>query len=251
MDDGRVEWRCAIDEDRIDHAFGSTGRSLFTTARSLCNSLAESWSKGSIRAWKPPFERASITEPVAFTAQSVDSAITHVLGQHSSLHTLLAQYEIPESRSTTGIVAKVRRSVKSRHNSEHLARFFLRNFAIDGSTLPLRVDFFGRRLACYIVLVTTSDKQVDVSSERGLGKMAELHALRSFTAHKRTSLGLLEDERPSEFELLMVGSEAHPIQGRVMQKIQMLADMKHVRARALPDADAAATHLIERERAAA
>lgn len=249
LDNGEVSWRNALDMRKAESAFGAAGLALHSVAERLCESLAHHWlQQQPEEAWAPPFEGAAISESATFTARDVDAAFEFALRQSSSLHVLLGAYEIPQQTRTTGIVERVRQAVRRSSHSKYLAPRFGRELNIGADTQPLKVDFLGQHFACYFLQVTASERGIPGNAERAYGKLFELQALRRFVSHKRKSLGLLDDERPGKFELVLVGDGQHPVQRRALAQIEALADKGEVRARPLLDANAAAEHVLQMER---
>jgi hypothetical protein len=64
----------------------------------------------------------------------------------------------------------------------------------------------------------------------------------------KKTLGLLDDEKPDTFELMMIGDRNDSIQRRAIYQVEALADKKEVIARAVPSVLAAAEHLATKER---
>lgn len=221
-------------------------------AERLCESLATHWlQQQPAQTWAPPFEGVTLSEVADFTARDVDAAFDFALRQSSSLHVLLSAYELPQQTRTTGIVERVRQVVRRGTGSKHLAPRFGRELNIGADTQPLKVDFLGQHFACYFLQVTSSERGIPGNAERAYGKLFELQALRRFVSHKRKSLGLLDDERPDKFELVLVGDAKQAVQRRALAQIEALADRGEVRARPLPDVGAAAEHVLHMERQAA
>lgn len=248
--DGDVQWRCAVDEHKAQHAFGPQGLALAAIAQNLCRSLAEHWAAGS-GEWRPPFEGAALADVSEFTARDAESAMDLSLRTQSSLYELLSAYEIPVQARTVGIVRQVQQVIRRQRHHQHLEKRFGRELDMGAAAGALRVDFLGQHYACYFLSLTSSTRGVELNTERALAKLYELQALRRFVQERRQSLGLFDDERPRQFELLAVGDEAQPPQRQAMARITVLADRGEVRTRALPHAGAAAEHVIEMERLAA
>lgn len=96
LSNGEIQLRCSVDTHKAEHAFGASGAALAAVAFNLCESLAHHWQNtGSPEGWKPPFEGAKMARVTEFTARNADSALELAMGQQSSLHALLAAYEIP------------------------------------------------------------------------------------------------------------------------------------------------------------
>lgn len=251
-DDGEVVASCAIDKRKASHAFGDSGSALFEIANALCDSLAIHWrSTGHAEGWIPPFEGAQIARLSEFSAKDTKSALAQINDHHSTLYTLLNSYEITEIARNTNIVERVRVAVKRDANARHLAKRFNRELNLGAEAAPMRVDFLGQNFACYFIQIVRSARAGDVNTERALGKIYELELLRKFINKPKKSLGLLDEERPSSFELVMVGDRNNSIQKRIVYQIEAMADRSEVRARLLPDPTSAAAHVSDRERLAA
>ena len=251
-DDGEVISRCALDKRKVEHAFGLAGTALYEIANALCNSLAKHWKEdGQSAAWVPPFEGARIARSGEFTARNTSDALSQGLSVHSTLATLLSHYEIAEQARNTSIVERVKTAVKRDSNAKHLSGRFNRVLPLGQDAAPLRVDFLGQNFACYFLQIVKSARHSEVNSERALGKLYELQVLRRFVTKPKKSLGLLEDERPKHFELVMVGSRTDAVQRRIMYSVEAMADKSEVRARVVDSALAAAEHVSNSERLAA
>lgn len=252
LDDGTVTFQCAIDAAKAEHAFGPAGVALEAAARKLCESLAIHWrSDQAPEDWKAPFEGANIARLTQFTAKDAPAAAREALSRHSALHTLLGAYDIPAATSRHGLVDRVRQVIRSNTRNKHLAPRFRRPLKIGDDATQLVVDFLGQHFACFFLQATTSERGIAQSTERAFGKMWELQALKRFVAHRPKTIGLLEDERPTRFELLVVGERSHPVQRRAMDYIEAMADRDEVIARQLPNAAQAAEHVVKMERLAA
>lgn len=251
-DGGDVVTGCALDKRKLSHAFGEPGVALFEIANVLCESLAMHWrSTGSAEGWVPPFEGAKIARLGEFTAKDAASAIAQINDHHSTLNTLLHGYEITEISRATNIVERVRGAVKRDANARHLEKRFNRVLTIGAGAAPMRVDFLGQNFACYFIQIVRSPRHGEMNTERALGKIYELELLRKFVHKPKKSLGLLDEERPQAFELVMVGDRNNAIQQRIVYQIEAMADRSAVRARLLPDPTTAAAHVSDRERLAA
>ena len=167
------------------------------------------------------------------------------------MHTLLAHYQIEQQPRSTGIVDKVRLAVKRDVNAKHLVRRFNKHLTVAGEGNPLKVDFLGQHYACYFLQITRSEKGLEANTERAFGKLFELEAVRRLVKRPKKSLGLLEDERPETFELLMVGNRQDPVQRRAIYQIEALADRKEVIARIEQTVTDAAERVSHQERRAA
>lgn len=241
-----------MDPHKAEHAFGAAGVALVAVANRLCESLADHWLReSSPEDWKPPFEGAQLARVTEFTAQNAESAVNLALGQHSTLHALLSAYEVPMHNKPSSIVERVKRVVRQNVRDKHLAPRFSRALNVGDDALPLKVDFLGQHFACYFVQATSSERGIEASAERAYGKLFELQALRGFVGKRRKSLGLLDDEKPEHFELLVVGSRQHPVQRRAIAQIEALADRGQVIARPVEDVSVAAARVVEMERRAA
>ena len=251
-DDGDVSSKCALDKRKAEHAFGLGGTALFEIANALCQSLAQHWKEsGRLEDWVPPFEGARVARSGEFTARSSSDAIAQGLSVHSTLTTLLSHYEIAEQARQTGIVERVKTAVKRDQNAKHLSARFNRMLPLGQDAAPLKVDFLGQNFACYFLQIVKSQRHSEVNSERALGKLYELQVLRRFVTKPKKSLGLLDDERPKHFELVMVGSRTDIVQRRIMYSVEAMADKNAVRARVVESALAAAEHVANQERLAA
>jgi hypothetical protein len=151
----------------------------------------------------------------------------------------------------SNIVVQVRTAIKRDVNAKHLAQRFNKNLTVAGEGNPLKVDFLGQHYACYFLQLTRSEKGLAANTERAFGKLFELEALRRLVKKPKKSLGLLEDERPQVFELLMVGNRQDPVQRRAIYHIEALADRREVIARIEPSATEAAERVSHQERRAA
>jgi hypothetical protein len=243
---------CAIDPTKAASAFGNQGAALFEVANTLCISLAAHWQSGyADNKWIPPFEGTThrISE---FSAKSAQAGAQQSLMSHSSLHALLGGFTIEQAtRRPKGIVARVKSAVSKDINSTHLTKRFNRELQLHADAMPLKVDFLGQNFACYFLQVVTAARAVDGNAERACGKLFELQALKRMIAKPRKKLGLLDEERPQTFELIMVGQQSNPVQLRVLRHIEMLADRSNVRALTVPTAQDAAGHVFQQERLAA
>lgn len=251
-DDGEVVVGCALDKRKLSHAFGEPGVALFEIANLLCESLALHWrATGNADGWVPPFEGAKIARLAGFSAKNAASALSQSNDQHGTLHTLLNGYEIAETARNSSIVERVRVAVKRDANAKHLAGRFNRELPLGTEATKMRVDFLGRNIACYFVQIVFSARHGEGNTDRALGKIYELELLRKFVAKPKKSLGLLPEERPQKFELVMVGDRSNSIQRRIIYQIEAMADRSHVKALLLPDPTSAANHVSDHERQAA
>lgn len=251
-EDGHVRNQCAVDLRKAKHAFGHAGETLHEVARRLCESLAEHWTENpDAQAWTPPFSNARLSDLNRFSAGSEDEGMRLMLNRTSTLHTLLNAYEIAKQTRPTGIVEKVRSAVRRDANAKHLAARFNRELTLNGEAQPFKVDFLGQHYACYFLQITRSPRVLEVNTERAFGKLYELQALRRLLKKPSKSLGLLDEERPQLFELLMVGDRQDPVQRRAIYQVEALADKGQVLARIESSAAAAAERLSHQERLAA
>lgn len=249
---GELSAHCAIDKRKAENAFGIAGVALYEIANTLCESLLTHWAKTlEPQSWQPPFEGTNIARIGEFTASSTESEAKKIVERHSMLGTLLSHYEIAEQQRTTNIVERVRGAVKRDSNAMHLARRFNRELPLGRNAGVLKVDFLGQNFACYFLQIVKSSRSSDVNTERALGKLYELQTLRRFITRPKKSLGLLDEERPSQFELVMVGDTSDSVQGRIARQVEAMADRKTVRARVLANAVEAAEHVSVQERYAA
>jgi hypothetical protein len=249
---GDVQYVCAIDQRKAEHAFGAAGFGLWHAADALCESLAMHWSqRGSTEGWVAPFESARIAFVQEFSARDQHAGTAQLLGRISSLATLFDEYTMQAPAQVSNIVARVRRAIVRDVNARHLQKRFQREIHVGHEAGNLRVDFLGQHFACYFLQITTSARGIDATAERAYSRLYELQALRRFVKRPVKSLGLLEDERPTRFELVMVGAENDPVQRRAIARVISLADRGEVIARPLPSAEAAAEHVSTMERRAA
>ena len=235
----------------MEHAFGAQGAALHAIAQHLCQSLEAHWASGDQAEWRPPFEGAVLAQVDEFTARDTESALEFALRSQSSLYTLLAEYEIPAQARTHGIVRQVQQQVKRQHSHRHLEKRFSRELDMGRTAGLLRVDFLGQNYACYLMGLTQTMRGVEGNTDRALAKLCELQALRRFAQGRRKAIGLLDEERPTAFELLTVGDKTQAAQRQALARITLLADQGEVRTRTMPDVYAAAEHLISMERRAA
>lgn len=251
-DTGEVSYQVAIDGRKMEHAFGKAGFALHDVAEQLCLSLTEHWAANAdATQWAPPFVNARLERLERFSAKDSNEALERMLNRTSSLHTLLSAYEIQQQQRPAGIVERVRTAVKRDVNARHLTNRFNRVLDIGQEAQPLRVDFLGQRFACYFLQITHSARGIETSSDRAFGRLYELQALKRMVKKPRKRLGLLEDERPEVFELMMVGDRGDSIQRRVINQVEALADSNQVIARIVPSVNEAAERVADQERKAA
>lgn len=251
-DDGVVSFSCAIDPRKMEHAFGDVGTALHDVAHKLCQSLAAHWKQGiDPTLWVPPFKGARIVSHERFTARDANEATERMLNRTSSLHTLLSAYEIQLQLRNASIVDKVRTAVKRDVNTRHLAKRFNRELILNGEAQPFKVDFLGQRYACYFLQVTKSERGLEGNTDRAFAKLFELQALKRLVKKPKKSLGLLDEERPEIFELLMVGNRNDPVQRKAIYQVEALADKREVVARIESTPSGAAARLALQERLAA
>ncbi len=249
---GEVQAQCAIDARKAEHAYGHAGKALHAVADRLCQSLAEHWqTEPNAESWKPPFAHARIGSINRFSALNAAEGLQLMLNRTSMLHTLFSAYEIEQQSRNAGIVERVRSAVRKDPNAKHLARRFNRELNVHGEAQPLKVDFLGQHYACYFLQITRSTRGIDASTDRAYGKLFELQALRRLVKKPHKSLGLLDEERPEVFELLMIGDHTDPVQRRAIKQVEALADRGQVIARTEPSAGAAAERVYGQERLAA
>ncbi len=252
IDDGEVTYACALDRRKMEHAFGDAGAAMVAIAQKLCESLALHWKDSAVaETWTPPFGGARIAELSRFSGRSAHEAQSTMLNRTSALHTLLGAYEIAESKRPQSLVERVRRAVHRDVNATHLARRFNRELNLGEESGPMRVDFLGQNFACYFLQITSSARGLDLNIERAFGKLYELQALQRFVKRPKKSLGLLDEERPSRFELVMVGNSNDSIQRRAIRQVEAIADKRSTHVQTLASAAAAAEHVSDRERLAA
>lgn len=252
LQDGTVAMVCAVDERKAQHAFGPAGLALHHAALALCQSLAEHWrTDPAATGWTPPFESARLEEVTPFSARTADDGARLMLARSSSLHTLLSAYDIEQTTRNRNIVEQVQSVIRRDNNAKHLGKRFNREIHVGDDAGNLRVDFLGQNFACYFLQITRSPRGIEATAERAFGRLYELQALRKFVRKPRKSLGLLEDERPKHFELVMVGEAGHPVQRKVINMVIGLADRDDISAKPVDSANAAAEHVARMERLAA
>ncbi|WKL15652.1 hypothetical protein QYQ99_25535 [Comamonas testosteroni] len=247
-EDGYVQAICAIDERKAEHAFGVAGQALHTVAQHLCNSLLEHWKHQPAETWTPPFSNARIENLSRFSAASADEALELMLRRCSTVHTLLNAYVITQQQRNHGIVSRVKSAIQRDTNAKHLAKRFNKKLTLGGETHPLQVDFLGQNYACYFLQVTSNVRGLEGNTERAYGKLFELSALKRILKKPSKKIGLLEDEKPEIFELLMVGDRNDPIQKRAINQVLALADGQKIVARTEPNPMAAAERVSSKER---
>jgi hypothetical protein len=249
---GEVQSVCAIDPKKAAHLFGEAGHSLYFAAQALCQSLLEHWRvEPDAGLWVPPFEGASLAEVQAFSGRDAESAAQQMLARASTLYTLLEQYQQSQAEWGRGIVSRIKAAIKRDVATRHLHERFNRQIHIGEEAGTLRVDFLGQNFACYFLQITPSARSAETTTERAFGRLYELAALQRFVKKPKRSLGLLDDERPDRFELVMVGEQNDPVQRRVINLVTALADRETIRALPVASAEAAAAHVVQMERLAA
>lgn len=250
--EGEVTYTCAPHARHMQLAFGEIGVALYDVAEKLCQSLAKHWAEGKDpRHWKPPFSNARLANLDRFSAGSTAEECERILSRTSTLYTLSQAYQTDTVSRPTGIVEQVRSAVKRDANAKYLARRFNKQLTLNGEAQPLRVDFLGHRYACYFLQVTKSMRGLENTTERAFGKLFELGALRRLIQQPVQQLGLLADERPNVFELLMVGDRNDLVQRKAIYQVEALADRSEVVARIVPNATTAAERVFDQERLAA
>lgn len=251
-DTGEVTFTCAVDALKMEHAFGEIGLALHDVAFKLCQSLAAHWQRDlDPNLWIAPFKGAQLVSLERFSSKDAAEATERMLGRTSTLNTLLGAYEVQQQKRSSSIVEKVRSVVKRDANTKHLAKRFNRELILNGEAQPFKVDFLGQRYACYFLQVTQSARGLEGNTERAYGKLFELQALKRMVKRPKKSLGLLDEERPDIFELLMVGDRKDSIQRRAIYQVEALADQKEVVARIESSPSAAAERLAHQEKLAA
>lgn len=251
-DAGEVSFLSSVDARKATQAFGTSGEALAHMARALCESLAAHWREHpSARTWQPPFHGVKLQDVHAFTARNVAEGQAMMLARASSLHTLFENVKAPAASSGSVLLEQVRSALRRDPNARHLAQRLGRSLTVRGDAQPLRVDFIGQNYACNLLQISTSERMVDLSTERAYGKLFELQALRQFVKAPPTQLGLLDEERPHHFELILVADRQNRVQRRALAQIEALADQKEVRAQVQPNAAAAAQRMAHQERQAA
>lgn len=246
---GEVDFSCAIDARKAEHAFGEAGAALQSIALALCNSLVQHWQAGKpAETWVPPFDQARLALLDPFSARNVADAHLSILGRTSSMHTLLGGYEIKQTIQPKGIVERVKSVVSRDPNNKYLARRFGRELTLGSESQSLKVDFLGTHFACYFLQLTDKTRGLEVTTERALARLYSLQALRKFIQKPRKSLGLLDDERPEAFELMMIGDRSNAVQRRAIYQVEAMADKGQIRALAIPNVRDAAEHVASKER---
>lgn len=249
---GEVSFECAVDPRKAEQAFGKAGAGLWHVANALCESVAEHWDRhGDVRGWVSPFEGARLGPVQIFSAKTQQAGALQLLRRVSTLHTLFDEYDFQQTERSNSIANRVRSVVRRDANAKHLQARFHREIQLGGKAGKLKVDFLGQHFACYFLQITQSAHGVEATAERAFSRLYELQALKRFVARPNKSLGLLDEERPSQFELVMVGSQSDPVQFRAISMVTALADRDDVRARPLPTVEAAAEHVSTMERKAA
>ena len=252
LDDGGVSYTCAIDKRKAEHAFGQDGALFYNVAFTLCESLASHWrTLPDANAWAPPFAGARMADLSRCNGRTATDVQHLMLQRVSAMYTLMQAYQMATTVRETGIVEKVRNAIRRDRNSEHLVKRFSRELHLGDEAQSLKVDFLGQHYACYFLQITHSARGLEANTERAFGKLYELAALQRFIKKPRKSLGLLDDERPDKFELVMVGQRTDAVQRRAIYQVEALADKGQVIARTLASASAAAEHLANFERQAA
>jgi hypothetical protein len=253
LQSGQTAHRSAIDAQDAERVFGQAGAALADVAERLCHSLAQQWAGTtpgeSPVEWVPPFSRARLASEQRFTAASVDSALDWALNMYSAFYPLLAGTRAAAAPRHRSLLDQVRRHLRLSQQSSHLARHFSRFLEMGERAAPLRVDFLGRHTACYLMQVTESERQLEINLTQAYGKLYELDAVRRFVGSRPATLGLLADERPQHFELMLVGDATHNVRRRVLAQIEAVADQHQVLARPMPDAKSAAERLMQLEAA--
>ncbi|WP_313074939.1 hypothetical protein [Melaminivora sp.] len=251
-EDGHVQSLCAVDERKAQHAYGHSGKALHAVAQQLCMSLASHWqATPDTQSWRPPFAHARLAHVSRFSAATALEGLQLMLARTSTLYTLFSAYELEQQVRSQGIVERVRALVRKDPNAKHLARRFGRELNVHGEAQPMRVDFLGQHYACYFLQITHSARGIEASTDRAYGKLYELQALRRLVKKPRKGLGLLDEERPDTFELLMIGNTSDAVQRRAIKQVEALADRGEVLARVEPSAVAAAQRVSALERRAA
>lgn len=171
-----------------------------------------------------------------------------MLHRSSTMHTLLNAYVIAQQQRNQGIVGRVKSAIQRDNNAKHLAKRFNKKLTLGGETHPLQVDFLGQHYACYFLQVTSNVRGLEGNTERAYGKLFELSALKRILKKPSKKIGLLDDERPEFFELLMVGDRSNPIQKRAINQVLALADGQNIVARTEPNPIAAAERVYSKER---
>lgn len=250
--DGEISFTCSIDEHKALHAFGSEGAMLYSIANLLCESLADHWSTtNEVESWTPPFVGATISNLNEFTSNTAAKAQELMLQRVSSLNTLLSHYSIIKTQKPTSIVQRIKSAVRQDKNAVHLLKRFNRELTVAGEALPFKVDFLGIRYACYFLQLSHASKGLGLNTGRAYEKLFELQALAKLVKTPRESLGLLDDERPNTFELILVGDRKDPVQKQAINQIEALADKDNIGAHIESNVENAAQRLVSKERLAA
>lgn len=243
--------RAAIPKAEAEHAFGAVGAELYYAAFHLCQSLYEHVQAGNaFKDWVAPFAGADIGKLGRAEARDLSTMMDLGLVQNSMVHTLLSNYTLPVSAHGDSVVAKVKRAISTGNAAKHLAQRFNQFVPIGAEAMPLKVEFLGAHYSAYFLQISKSERGLEASTGRAHGKLFELQSLKKHFA-KQPLVPALDEERPSQFELLVVGDKTNPTQRRAWLQIEMLADNSDLRTRILPDAQAAANTVIAQERAAA
>jgi hypothetical protein len=252
LDSGEVSYTCAIDEGKAQHAFGDAGLAFHAIALQLCASMTAFWqTHANANDWSAPFAGAGIADQSNFSGRSAKLAQSLMLNRSSTLHTLLENYDFARKASTAGIVERVRSAISKDPNSKHLSKRFGRVLPLGDQTLPLRVDFLGQNYACYFLQVSKSTRAHEQNTDKAFGKLYELQALRRLLQQPQDAWELLEDERPKNFELVMVADRNNMEQRQAVYKVERLADKGEIIAKTVASANDAAAHVAQRERQAA
>ena len=249
LDTGEVSFTCAIDGRRVEHAFGDTGAALYAIALKLCESLAQHWQTDpDATAWHPPFSGARLADLSRFSGRNASESQHLMLNRSSAIHTLLQSYDIKQIIQPKGIVERIKSVVSSDPNNKYLVPRFGRELTLGDELQSLKVDFLGTHFACYFLQISDKTRGLEANTERALARLYSLQALRKFIQKPRKSLGLLDDERPDAFELMMIGDRTSTVQRRAIYQVEAMADKGQIRALAIPTVRDAADHVASKER---
>ncbi len=248
---GETVYRSAVNTATAERLFGAAGAALADVTQFLCESLAAHWNSGAESEWIPPFRHAHLSNVSPFSAANAEAALSHALSMHSTLHQLFAEAQAEAAPRQRSLVEQVKQHIRRSVRTKHLSQRFGRYLTLGDRAAPLRVDFLGRQAVCYFLQVTQSDRMLDTNLTQAYGKLFELAALRRFVSNQPTTLGLLANERPRHFELILVGDPQNPVRRSALAQIEAIADNQKVLSRTIPTAAAAAERVVQLERLAA
>lgn len=247
LESGECAMRVAIPQREVEHAFGNVGIELYSVAHHLCQSLYEHVQAGhKFKSWTPPFAGAELGKVGEAEARDITSLLTLGLAHNSMLNTLLSNYEIPAANGNNSVVEKVRRAIKQNRKTEHLGPRFNQHVALGTEAVPMKVEFLGANYVAYFMQIPKTERGLEASTGRAHGKLFELQSLRRHFTDK-PFFTPFTDERPNQFELLVVGDKSDPVQRRAWLQIETLADANEMITRLIPDTDTAANEVAKRE----